>query len=97
MSSDVRLEMHIISMFRVTIREMTISLSKRRELRTKVKSLQQELTKVSMERNFLLDEREKGRYVALFDKSWKYFDELSCLPLYVTFQEIGGMLSGLRR
>lgn len=51
----------LITYISVMKREMTISLSKRRELRTKVKSLQQELTKVSMERNFLLDEREKGR------------------------------------
>ncbi|XP_043513582.1 E3 ubiquitin-protein ligase TRAIP-like isoform X1 [Frieseomelitta varia] len=49
----------LITYISVMKREMMISLNKRRELRTKVRSLQQELHKVSMERNFLSDEHSK--------------------------------------
>lgn len=42
---------------------MTISLNKRRELRSNLKSLQQELTKVSMERNSLSQEHSKRMYI----------------------------------
>lgn len=44
-------------------RQMTISLNKRRELRSNLRSLQQELTKVSMERNSLSQEHSKRMYV----------------------------------
>ncbi|XP_017753107.1 PREDICTED: E3 ubiquitin-protein ligase TRAIP-like, partial [Eufriesea mexicana] len=49
----------LITYISVMKREMTIGLNKRRELRAKVRSLQQELTKVSMERNFLSEEHAK--------------------------------------
>ncbi|XP_053999942.1 E3 ubiquitin-protein ligase TRAIP-like isoform X2 [Hylaeus anthracinus] len=51
----------LITYISVMKREMQISLDKRRELRNKVKSLQQELTKVSMERNFLSEEHVKRK------------------------------------
>lgn len=51
----------LITYISVMKREMTMSLAKRRELRAKVKGLQQELTKVSMERNFLSEEHTKRK------------------------------------
>ncbi|XP_076243156.1 TRAF interacting protein no poles [Calliopsis andreniformis] len=51
----------LITYISVMKREMMISLNKRRELRSKMKSLQQELTKVSMERNFLSEEHTKRK------------------------------------
>ncbi|XP_076183269.1 TRAF interacting protein no poles [Ptiloglossa arizonensis] len=51
----------LITYISVMKREMTVSLNKRKELRSKVKSLQQELTKVSMERNFLSEEHVKRK------------------------------------
>ncbi|XP_043252446.1 E3 ubiquitin-protein ligase TRAIP-like [Colletes gigas] len=51
----------LITYIAVMKREMTNSLNKRRELRSKVKSLQQEVTKVSMERNFLSEERVRRK------------------------------------
>lgn len=51
----------LITYISVMKREMTLSLAKRRELRAKVKALQQELTKVSMERNFLSDEHTRRK------------------------------------
>ncbi|KOX67348.1 TRAF-interacting protein [Melipona quadrifasciata] len=51
----------LITYISVMKREMMISLNKRRELRAKVRSLQQELNKVSMERNFLSDEHSKRK------------------------------------
>ncbi|XP_076633861.1 TRAF interacting protein no poles [Colletes latitarsis] len=51
----------LITYITVMKREMIISLNKRRQLRSKVKSLQQELTKVSMERNFLSEERVRRK------------------------------------
>lgn len=42
---------------------MTKCVNKRREMRTKLQSVQQELTKVSIERNYLLEEQEKRKYV----------------------------------
>nr|XP_031842126.1 E3 ubiquitin-protein ligase TRAIP-like isoform X2 [Nomia melanderi] len=53
----------LITYISVMKREMTISLSRRRELRSKVKSLQQDLTKVSMERNFLSEEHTKRKKI----------------------------------
>lgn len=40
---------------------MTKCISKRREMRTKLQSIHQELTKVSMERNYLLEEQDKRK------------------------------------
>ncbi|XP_003401768.2 E3 ubiquitin-protein ligase TRAIP [Bombus terrestris] len=51
----------LITYMSVMKREITISQNKRRELRSKLKSVQQELTKVSMERNFLSDEHTKRK------------------------------------
>ena len=48
-----------------TFRQMTISLNKRRELRSNLRSLQQELTRVSMERNSLSQEYSKRMYIIL--------------------------------
>lgn len=42
-------------------RELLITMDKRREWRAKLKSLQQELSKVTMERNFLSGEQEKRK------------------------------------
>lgn len=51
----------LITYMSVMKREITVSQNKRRELRSKLKSVQQELTKVSMERNFLSDEHTKRK------------------------------------
>ena len=51
----------LITYISVMKREMLISLNKRRDLRSKVKSLQQELTTVSMERKFLSEEYTKRK------------------------------------
>ncbi|XP_076758110.1 TRAF interacting protein no poles [Xylocopa sonorina] len=51
----------LVTYITVMKREMTTTLNKRRELRTKLRSLQQELTKVSMERNFLSEEETKRK------------------------------------
>lgn len=51
---------------------MTISLNKRRELRAKLRSVQQELNKVSMERNFLSDEHLKRKYVNLWRREGSF-------------------------
>lgn len=42
---------------------MAKCVNKRREIRAKLQSVQQELTKVSIERNYLLEEQEKRKYV----------------------------------
>lgn len=49
----------LITYISVMKRQMTISLNKRRELRSNLRSLQQELTRVSMERNSLSQEYSK--------------------------------------
>ncbi|KZC08551.1 PREDICTED: E3 ubiquitin-protein ligase TRAIP [Dufourea novaeangliae] len=51
----------LVTYISVMKREMTVSMNKRRELRSKVKSLQQELIKVSTERNFLSQEHTKRK------------------------------------
>ncbi|XP_060830610.1 E3 ubiquitin-protein ligase TRAIP-like [Bombus pascuorum] len=51
----------LITYISVMKREITVSQNKRRELRSKLRSVQQELTKVSMERNFLSDEHIKRK------------------------------------
>ncbi|XP_047356300.1 E3 ubiquitin-protein ligase TRAIP-like isoform X1 [Vespa velutina] len=50
-----------ISIMKRYIREMAKCVTKRREMRAKLQSIQQELTKVSMERNYLLEEQEKRK------------------------------------
>ena len=42
---------------------MMVSLNRKKELRARVRSLQQELNKVSAERNSLFDEHMKRKYV----------------------------------
>ncbi|XP_076666534.1 TRAF interacting protein no poles isoform X2 [Andrena cerasifolii] len=51
----------LITYISVMKREMLISLNKRRDLRSKIKSLQQELTTVSLERKFLSEEYTKRK------------------------------------
>ncbi|XP_076655304.1 TRAF interacting protein no poles [Halictus rubicundus] len=51
----------LVTYISVMKREMTISLNKRRELRSKVKSLQQALTKATMEKKFLSEEHTKRK------------------------------------
>ena len=68
----------LITYISVMKREMLISLNKRRELRSKVKSLQQELTTVSMERKILSEEyikRKKLEEYLMICESEKMFLE----------------------
>lgn len=51
----------LITYISIMKREMTKCISKRREMRTKLQSVHQELTKVSMERNYLLEEQDKRK------------------------------------
>ncbi|CAK9796477.1 E3 ubiquitin-protein ligase TRAIP [Anthophora plagiata] len=51
----------LITYISVMKREMMVSMNKRRELRSKVRSLEQELTKTLMERNFLSTEHNKNK------------------------------------
>ncbi|KAI4487289.1 hypothetical protein M0804_005438 [Polistes exclamans] len=51
----------LITYISIMKREMAKCVSKRRDLRTKLQDTQQELTKTSMERNFLLEERDKRK------------------------------------
>ncbi|CAD1471868.1 unnamed protein product [Heterotrigona itama] len=51
----------LITYISVMKREMTISLNKKRELRARLRSLQQELNKVSMQQKFLSDEHMKRK------------------------------------
>lgn len=61
---------------------MMVSLNKRRELRSKMKGLQQELTKVSVERNFLSEEHTKRKYV---DVKENLILKAKCVYYYVQF------------
>ncbi|CAK9828097.1 E3 ubiquitin-protein ligase TRAIP [Anthophora retusa] len=51
----------LITYISVMKREMMVSLNRRRELRSKVRSLEQELTQTLMERNFLSEEYNKSK------------------------------------
>ncbi|XP_012135512.2 TRAF interacting protein no poles [Megachile rotundata] len=51
----------LITYICVMKREMTVSLNKRKELRSKLRSVQQELTKVTTERNLLSEEQVKRK------------------------------------
>ncbi|XP_043503286.1 E3 ubiquitin-protein ligase TRAIP-like isoform X2 [Polistes fuscatus] len=51
----------LITYISIMKREMARCVSKRRDMRTKLQNVQQELTKTSMERNFLLEERDKRK------------------------------------
>ncbi|XP_043671899.1 E3 ubiquitin-protein ligase TRAIP-like [Vespula pensylvanica] len=51
----------LITYISIMKREMAKCVNKRREMRTKLQSVQHELTKVSMERNYLLEEQEKRK------------------------------------